>query len=66
MDPVSPVAQLVVAAISGGAFLLSMVVLPFPKGQHDATSVMAPLSFPSQAGSAASAPPRISFDQVLK
>lgn len=35
MDPVSPVAQLAVAAISGAAFLVSMLVIPFPESKAD-------------------------------
>jgi hypothetical protein len=35
MDPVSPVAQLTVAAISGAAFLVSMLVIPFPESKAD-------------------------------
>lgn len=40
MDPVSPVAQLAVAAISGAAFLISMVVIPFPESKADSSAVM--------------------------
>ncbi len=46
MDPVSPVAQLAVAAISGAAFLISMVVMPFPEASSDSS---AGISLPSQA-----------------
>jgi hypothetical protein len=38
MDPVSPVAQLAVAAISGAAFLISMVVIPFPESKADSSA----------------------------
>ncbi|KEF41644.1 MAG: hypothetical protein ER33_10245 [Cyanobium sp. CACIAM 14] len=38
MDPVSPVAQLAVAAISGAAFLVSVAVMPFPKTSTDASA----------------------------
>ena len=37
MDPVSPVAQLAVAAISGAAFLVSMLVIPFPESKADSS-----------------------------
>ncbi|MBW4529142.1 MAG: hypothetical protein KME02_00500 [Aphanothece saxicola GSE-SYN-MK-01-06B] len=46
MDPVSPVAQLAVAAISGAAFLVSMVVIPFPESKADSSAVM---TAPSQS-----------------
>jgi hypothetical protein len=46
MDPVSPVAQLAVAAISGAAFLISMVVMPFPAATTDSS---AGINRPSQA-----------------
>jgi hypothetical protein len=45
MDPVSPVAQLAVAAISGAAFLISMAVMPFPQPNTDSS---AGISLPSQ------------------
>jgi hypothetical protein len=45
MDPVSPVAQLAVAAISGTAFLVSMLVIPFPESQADSS---AGITAPSQ------------------
>lgn len=35
MDPVSPLAQLTVAAISGAAFLISVFVIPFPESKAD-------------------------------
>jgi hypothetical protein len=41
MDPVSPVAQLALAAISGAAFLISIVVIPFPESKADSSAVMA-------------------------
>ncbi len=40
MDPVSPVAQLAVAAISGAAFLISMAVMPFPEASSDSAKEM--------------------------
>jgi hypothetical protein len=46
MDPVSPVAQLAVAAISGSAFLISMLVIPFPDSKADPA---AGISTPSHA-----------------
>jgi hypothetical protein len=46
MDPVSPVAQLAVAAISGSAFLISILVVPFPEAKSDSSAGM---SLPSQA-----------------
>lgn len=45
MDPVSPVAQLAVAAISGTAFLVSMLVIPFPESKADPS---AGITLPSQ------------------
>jgi len=45
MDPVSPVAQLAVAAISGAAFLVSMLVIPFPESKADSS---AGITAPSQ------------------
>ncbi len=66
MDPVSPVAQLVVAAISGTAFLLSMAVIPIPHGQQDATGAMAPLSFPAPSGPGASPSVPAAFDPGVK
>lgn len=44
MDPVSPVAQLAVAAISGAAFLISMVVIPFPESKADSSAGITPTS----------------------
>ncbi|MEA5392401.1 hypothetical protein VB738_14150 [Cyanobium gracile UHCC 0139] len=44
MDPVSPVAQLAVAAISGAAFLISMVVIPFPESKADSSAGISPSS----------------------
>jgi hypothetical protein len=44
MDPVSPVAQLAVAAISGAAFLISMVVIPFPESKADSSTGITPTS----------------------
>ncbi len=44
MDPVSPVAQLAVAAISGAAFLISMVVIPFPESKADSSAGINPTS----------------------
>lgn len=41
MDPVSPVAQLAVAAISGAAFLVSMLVIPFPESKADSSAGVA-------------------------
>ncbi len=41
MDPVSPVAQLAVAAISGTAFLVSMLVIPFPESKADSSAGIA-------------------------
>lgn len=38
MDPVSPVAQLAVAAISGTAFLVSMLVIPFPESKANSSA----------------------------
>ncbi len=45
MDPVSPVAQLAVAAISGAAFLVSMLVIPFPESKADSSPA---ITAPSQ------------------
>ncbi|WP_156818382.1 hypothetical protein [Cyanobium gracile] len=36
----SPVAQLAVAAISGAAFLISMLVIPFPESKADSSAGM--------------------------
>jgi hypothetical protein len=44
MDPVSPVAQLAVAAISGAAFLVSMLVIPFPESKADSSAGITPPS----------------------
>ncbi len=44
MDPVSPVAQLAVAAISGAAFLVSMLVIPFPESKADSSEGITPPS----------------------
>lgn len=48
MDPVSPVAQLAVAAISGAVFLISMLVIPFPESKADSS---AEITAPSKATS---------------
>jgi len=37
MDPVSPVAQLAVAAVSGAAVLISILVIPFPESKADSS-----------------------------
>jgi hypothetical protein len=42
MDPVSPVAQLAVAAISGVAFLISIVVIPLPDSKADSSAGITP------------------------
>jgi hypothetical protein len=42
MDPESPVSQLAVAAISGAAFLISIVVIPMPHSKADPSAVIAP------------------------
>lgn len=42
MDPVSPVAQLAVAAISGAAFLISVAVIPFPDSKADSSVGITP------------------------
>ena len=44
MDPVSPVAQLAVAAISGAAFLVSMLVIPFPESKADVSPAISSAS----------------------
>ena len=44
MYPVSPVAQLAVAAISGAAFLISIVVIPFPESKADSSAGINPTS----------------------
>ena len=44
MDPVNPVAQLAVAAISGAAFLVSMLVIPFPESKADSSAGLTPPS----------------------
>ncbi len=49
MDPVSPVAQLAVAAISGAAFLISMVVIPFPESKADSSAAMSAPSEPASS-----------------
>ena len=41
MDPVSPVAQLAVAVISGAAFLVSILVIPFPESKPDTAGIRA-------------------------
>lgn len=51
MDPVSPVAQLAVATISGAAFLVSMLVIPFPDSKADSS---AGITAPSQTTSTTS------------
>ncbi|MEA5442597.1 hypothetical protein [Cyanobium gracile] len=53
MDPVSPVAQLAVAAISGTAFLVSMLVIPFPESKADSSPG---ITLPSQATTTTIAP----------
>jgi hypothetical protein len=60
MDPVSPVAQLVVAAISGSAFLISMAVIPIPRVSQETTGAAAPLSF--SVPSAPDVPPSVQVD----
>ncbi len=63
MDPVSPVAQLAVAAISGAAFLISMAVMPFPQTSTDSS---AGISLPSQATSTTAKPRSNIFSTVVK
>lgn len=41
MDPVRPVSQLAVAAISGAAFLISIVVIPMPDSKGDPSAGIA-------------------------
>jgi hypothetical protein len=53
MDPASPVAQLAVAAISGAAFLISILVVPFPEAKSDSS---AGVSLPSQASTTITQP----------
>ncbi len=63
MDPVSPVAQLAVAAISGTAFLVSILMVPFPEAATDSS---AGLTLPSQASTTITHPIEDTFTPVLK
>lgn len=63
MDPVSPVAQLAVAAISGAAFLISMAVMPFPQTNADSS---AGIPLPSQSTTTTAKPSNDVFAPLLK
>jgi hypothetical protein len=63
MDPVSPVAQLAVAAFSGAAFLISVAVMPFPQVKTDSS---AGISLPSQTATMTSTPRNDVFTPVVK
>jgi len=66
LDPVSPVAQLVVAAVSGTAFLLSMAVIPIPRGSLETTGATAPLSLPVPSAPGVAPPVPAAFDPGVK
>ena len=63
MDPVSPVAQLAVAAISGTAFFVSILMVPYPEAPADSS---AGLILPSQATTPFTQPTEDTFAPVLK
>ncbi len=53
MDPVSPVVQLAVAGISSAAFLVFILLVPFPEAKSDPSGGM---MLPFQAGTSIAHP----------